>query len=139
MTGATYYAYQVEENASGALMMTTYDLNDGGHTIVGAQNGLTIDSLGNDKMEGGGSGETLILNAVYGHDTITDFVSYDTGSNHDTISLARSELATFDAVMNAAVSSGGNTVITAADGDTLTLKGLPALTNAMSADFTFHA
>ena len=140
MTGASYYAYQVEENASGGLMQMTYDLNNGGHAIVGAQNGLTINSLGDDTMTGGGSGETFVFNGVFGHDKITDFSNYTTGASHDTISLSTSEFANFNAVMSAATNSGSNVVITAADGDTLTLKNMNVATlSGLSSDFKFHA
>ncbi len=139
VTGATYNAYQVEENASGALMQTTYDLNNGGHAIVGAQSGLTINSLGNDTMTGGGSGETFVFNGVYGQDTITDFANYATGANHDTVSLSTSEFANFNAVLNAATNSGSNVVINAADGNSLTLKNMNVATlSTLSSDFTFH-
>ena len=136
VAGATYYADQVEQNVQGQLVQTTFDLNDGGHTIIGAQNGLTIASLGDDKITGGGSGETFVFNALYGHDTITDFAANESS---DMISLPMSEFANFGAVQAAATVSGGNLVISAADGDTLTLKGVTALPNSLSADFTFHA
>ena len=34
VTGASYYSYQVEENASGAMLQETLDLNSGGHDLI---------------------------------------------------------------------------------------------------------
>ena len=140
VTGASYDAYQVEESAGGALIQTTYDLNNGGHAIVGAENGLTITSIGNDGMTGGGSGETFVFNPIFGADKIADFAAHDSGAGHDTISLSTADFANFAAVKAAAADAGSNVVIKAADGDALTLVGLNVTTLAgLSADFTFHS
>jgi hypothetical protein len=57
---------------------------------------------------------------------------------HDTISFALSEFANFAAAQAEAVSSDGNTIITAADRDSVKLIDLASLSTAMSGDFTFH-
>ena len=76
MTGQTYYAYQVMENASGAPLQETFDLNSGGHTLVALTGGQTLTSLGNDKMTGSATGSTtFVLNPIYGADTITNLTS----------------------------------------------------------------
>jgi hypothetical protein len=138
--GQTYYADQVEYNANGVKELTTYDLNNGNHNIVGSASGLTLVSLGDDMMTGGGSGEHFVFNAIYGHDSITDFAAHDSGASHDIISLPRTEFANFAAMTAAATNAGANVVITAKDGDTLTLDGLSKATLlTLAADFTFHA
>lgn len=86
-------------------------------------------------MTGSSTGSTtFLLNAIYGADTITNLTSADT------ISLPTSEFFSFAALTNAAVQSGANVMITATDGDTLTLKNMTTATLAgMQSNFTFHA
>jgi hypothetical protein len=135
VTGQTYYAYQVTDDASGNGLQETFDLNGGGHTLIALTGGQTLTSLGNDKMTGSSTGSTTFaLDAIYGADVITNFTSADT------ISLSASEFANFAAVTSAASQSGANVLITASDGDTLTLKAMTTATLAgMSSNFAFHA
>ena len=135
VTGQTYYAYQLTEDPSGTPLQETFDLNSGGHNLIAWASGQTLTSLGNDNMTGSSTGSTTFrLNAIYGADTIANFTSADT------ISLPLSEFANFAALTNAAVQSGANVLITAADGDTLTLKNLTTTALAgMASDFTLHA
>jgi autotransporter-associated beta strand protein len=140
VSGASAYAYQVEDNSSGVALQEIYDNNDGSHTIIGlgAAN-QTFTSIADDTFTGGGASETFVFQPIYGSDTITDFYQYASGATHDTISLSTSEFANFAAVTAAATNVGSNVVINAADGDTLTLAGLNTTTlAALSADFTFH-
>ena len=140
VSGASAYAYQVTDNASGAALQETFDNSNGSHRIIGLSDNQTLTSIGNDTMTGGGSGATFLLDAVYGHDTITDFSKYATGASHDTISLASSEFANFAAVQAAATNSGSGVLIRAADGDTLTLQNLTTTTlGGLGADFVFHS
>jgi hypothetical protein len=86
-------------------------------------------------MTGSSTGSTtFVLDAIYGADVITNFTSADT------ISLPAAEFANFAALTSAASQSGANVLITASDGDTLTLKNMTTGTLAgMSSNFTFHA
>jgi hypothetical protein len=141
VSGASAYAYQVEDNSSGVAQQEIYDNNNGSHTIIGlgAVN-QTFTSIADDTFTGGGASETFVFQPIYGSDTITDFASYLTGATHDTISLSTSEFANFAAVLAGAQNVGANTVITATNGDTLTLANMT--TTALAAnpgDFTFHA
>jgi probable HAF family extracellular repeat protein len=139
VTGASYYAYQVSENASNVALQETLDNNDGSHTIIGFGGvDQTFTSIGDDTITGGAGFETFVFHAIYGADTITDFYKYTAS---DKISLPSSEFADFQAVQAAAATNAGNNVvITAADGDTLTLAGMNTTTLAgLSADFTFHS
>jgi hypothetical protein len=141
VSGASAYAYQVEDNAGGTAQQEIYDNNDGSHTIIGlgAAN-QTFTSIADDTFTGGGANETFVFQPIYGADTITDFYQYASGATHDTISLSTSEFANFAAVTAAATNVGSNVVINAADGDMLTLANLNTSTLAgLSADFTFHA
>jgi hypothetical protein len=125
VTGKAYSADEVEFNAHGVKEQATFDLNNGHHEIVGYANDLTFVSLGDDMMTGGGSSEHFVFNTTYGHDVI---------------SLAKTQFANFHALTTAAENSGHNVIITAKDGDTLTLDGLNKATLlTLAADFTFHA
>ena len=121
-----------------ATITTSND--DGTHLILGGADGQSFNSIYNDTFTGGGNNETFALSANYGHDLITDFGSHSAGAGHDFISFAASEFANFAAVMNAAVTSGSDTIITGLNGDQLVLSGITKTTLAgLSADFTFHA
>ena len=72
--------------------------------------------------------------------SLTGFATHETGSSHDTFSFATSEFANFAALLGDAKTANGAAVITAGNGDVLTLVGVTAATLAgLSADFTFHA
>ena len=135
VTGQTYNAYQVDDDASGTALTETFDLNSGGHTLVALAGGQTLTSLGDDKMTGSSTGATtFVLNAVYGADTITNLTSADT------VSMPSSEFASFNAMTAHAANSGSNVLITASDGDTLTLKNMSTTQlAAMTGNFTFHS
>jgi hypothetical protein len=140
VTGKPYSAYEIKYDAHGVKEQATFDLKNGDHEIVGYANGLTFASLGHDIMTGGGLSEHFVFNSTYGHDVITDFATHDKGAGHDVISLAKTQFANFHALTTAAENSGHNVVITAKDGDTLTLDGLNKATLlTLTADFTFHA
>jgi hypothetical protein len=141
VSGAGYYAYQVDENANGIAQQEILDNNDGSHTIIGlGAAGQTFTTIADDTFTGGGANETFVFQPIYGSDTITDFYQYTSGATHDTISLSTAEFANFAAVLSAAQNVGANTVITATNGDTLTLDNVStAMLSANPGDFTFHA
>jgi hypothetical protein len=134
VTGASYNSYQVEENASGAALQETFDLNNGGHALSALASGQTLTSLGDDTMTGNGA-TTFVLNAIYGADTIANLTS------SDIVSMPNSEFTSFTALSAAASFGTGAAVINGGDGDRLTLNGIAtsAQLQALSADFTFHA
>ena len=67
----SYVAGQFEE--------VIYDLATGSHNIAGLVDGLTLTSIYNDRMKGGGQNETFLFGADYGRDVITDFATHATG------------------------------------------------------------
>ncbi len=140
VTGQSYYADQIHEKPNGPKLTMTEDLDSGGYEIIGYAANLHFFLYhGDATITGGGSGETFVLKTIFGADTITDFASYDSGSAHDTISLSKADFANFAALTAGAANVGSNVVITAADGQTLTLDGLNTATLAgLSADFKFH-
>ena len=131
--GQTYNSYQVKENVDGAALSEIFDLNNGDHTQIALASGQTLTSLGNDKMTGDGA-TTFVLDAIYGADTITNL------TNADTVSMPSNEFANFSALFGDAANVGSDVVISAADGDTLTLKNMTkTLLASMSSDFVFHS
>jgi hypothetical protein len=74
-------------------------------------------------LTGGGSNETFVFGAGFGHATVTDFVPQALATtNHDTIVLAPGTFANFADVLSHATQSGHDTVITDHSGDTLVLQ-----------------
>ena len=84
-------------------------------------------------MTGSGS-TTFVLDAIYGHDTIANL------NSGDIVSMPQSEFTRFAALSSAASFGTGGAVITATDGDTLTLKEVTtsAELQALAGDFKFH-
>jgi hypothetical protein len=66
--------------------VTTIEGEDGTHFITGAADGLTLHSIGQDVMTGGGVRETFAFTPGFGRDEISDFVVG--GPDHDTIDLS---------------------------------------------------
>ena len=97
VTGASYNSYQVEDNASGAALQETFDLNSGGHALIALASGQTLTSLGDDTddRQRDGMTTTFVLNAVYGADTIANL------TNSDIVSMPSSEFASFTALSGA--------------------------------------
>jgi Ca2+-binding RTX toxin-like protein len=134
VTGQPYYAYQVEETPGGSGLQETLDLASGGHDLIALASSQTLTSQGLDTMTGSATGATtFVLNAIYGRDTITNLTTADT------VSLPQAEFAAFNALLGAAQNQGANVVITAGDGDTLTLNNMTKTQlTGMAANFTFH-
>jgi hypothetical protein len=140
VTNEPYSSYFYLVDSAGHVASQTTTNTNGTHRIKGFENDVTLTSVHNDTMTGGGSSETFVLNPLYGQDTITDFASHDMGTGHDTISLATSEFINFAAVTKAAANLGSSVTVTAGDGDMLRLTGLNTTTLAgLGANFTFHS
>ena len=127
-----------------AKVTGSYVLNvansDGSTTTTGHGDGLTIQAVatGADTITGGGSSESFVLPPNFGHDTITDFYQHLSGAGADAITLPSSEFANFTAMLGDAQTVGANTVITAANGDALTLLNLTKTALATAgAEFRF--
>ena len=137
ISGGTYYAYEVEQDASSALRAETLFNTDGSHSVYGFQNGITLAALGNDTMTGGGASVVFDLQSVFGHDTINDFYQHMTGAGHDLIKLSASDFGSAAAAVSTlAQDVAGGVMITGQSGSTLTLQGLNKATlGALAADF----
>lgn len=141
VAGQDYYAYQIHDGPGYDELAETEDLDSGGHRVIGFGSYVRFLWTGdNAVITGNGSNETFVLKPVFGADTITDFSRHETGHGHDTISFSTADFANFAAVMAGAANLGSSVVITAADGQTLTLDHLNTATLAgLSADFRFRA
>lgn len=130
VSGQSYSSYQVDLTSTGAAALQVYNQNDGGHTIVGLlSTGQTINSIYNDLMTGGGGADIFNFTPYFGQATVTGFTS-----GTDKISLSTSEFADYAYVQANSVVVSGNTVITAANHDSITLTGITTLHQS---DFLF--
>ena len=139
LSQAQTVANAVLAKVSGAYVLNV--ANPGGSTTTGHGDGPTINGVatGADTITGGGSNESFVLPPHFGHDAITDFDQHLSGAGADAITLPSSDFANFGAMLGDAQTVGANTVvITAANGDALTLLNLTKTTlGTASADFKF--
>ena len=89
----------------------------------GAGNDTIRGGEGNDLLTGGRGRDTFVIERGGGSDTITDFVA---GAGGDTLSIRNYGFGDFAAFRAAAKQSGGDTVVTLGNGETLTLKNVAA-------------
>jgi hypothetical protein len=133
VSGQTYYAYQVRDNASGVALSELFDLNSGGHAQIALMSGQTLTSLGNDKMTGSGA-TTFILNTIYGADLITNFAAADT------LLLPAVEYAQLQSAIQNGNYSGGDAALRFSDGDTLTFRSMTETAlEALSSGIASHS
>lgn len=141
VTGSKYYfdnvqnqlysTYQHNLDASGAEILKILNNNDGSHTLIGFGQSQTIQSIFNDTTTGGGGADIFVYKPFFGQATITDF----NATEGDKISLPTSEFANYAYLQSHSAVVSGNTLITGANGDTLTLQHVTALPD--STDFLF--
>jgi hypothetical protein len=136
ISGQSYFAYQVEDNAAGAAQQETLDLNSGGHETYALTNNQTLVSQGDDVMVGdatAGTTTTFRFEAIYGAETIQNF------NTSDKVFLPSSEFTNLSTMLNNhATQANGNVTITALDGDSLVIDGTSKTAlSSMTANFTF--
>jgi hypothetical protein len=150
VTGTNYSSYEVINEVNGVERSQTFNYNDGTHQIDAEENNITLVSTpGDDTIYGNGAGSAAFgwgilfqFNQGFGHDLVTDFYARATASDAshlaDTVQLAKTEFADFNAFYSATTSGPSGTVTTASNGDTLTLYGMTLATlNAAKSDFKF--
>jgi len=92
ITGQTYSARHDDLSATGARLATTFDNNDGSHTMTAYAAGVTLTATaGTDFMNSAG-GDTFVFNQAGGHDIINNFKAGE-GAGHDTIQIASSAVS----------------------------------------------
>ena len=128
----------LEAKITGSYVLDVANAN-GTTTTTGHGDNLLIDDVaGDDTLTGGGNNETFIFDATFGHAILTDFHDHISGITHDTLSLPISEFASFAALLHDASQLGTAVLITASNGDKLTLQETTlASVHAASADFKF--
>jgi Bacterial Ig-like domain len=114
-----------EVNSSGTVVATS-----SGEAILGTTGSDVLTSTsGNDVFFGGGSSDTYVFQAGFGHDTIAD------AGVGDMFQFAKSEFANYTSLMGHASQSGLNTIISMGT-DSLTLVNTP-LTSLVAKQFSF--
>ncbi len=125
-----YASYQLDYIVTGGTTATEaqviHNMNDGSHKIVGLLSmAQTLNSIFDDVMTGGTGADTFKFTPFFGQATITDF---EGGIDK----IQSSEFTSWDDVQH--VVSGGNTLITGSNGDTITLLNFTSL---QPSDFVF--
>ena len=134
------YDEKKELFSSDYQLLTSTEYNtDGSHIISGGQSGVTLNSLHNDVMSGGGGwNETFSFKPQPGQELITDFNVG--GAGHDVISLSSTLFANVAAVLAHTQTVGNDAVITLSRNNTITVENVTAATlNAHPSDFRLHA
>ena len=103
-------------------MLETVDNNNGSHRELGSSAFMAINSLGDDKMTGGGWFDEFNLTEGFGQAEITDFYDHiDTSGGFlnlsDLISAPKSDWANFNVFYGDAHTSGANVIVNAPNGD----------------------
>jgi Ca2+-binding RTX toxin-like protein len=107
---------------------------DGDDTIDGGRQADRIyGDAGDDVLIGGRTGDVFGFRDGFGHDVITDF-----NADEDIVQFAKSAFRNFARVDAAMVQVGGDVVITASNGDSITLVHV-AVADLSTADFAFVA
>ena len=91
---------------------------------------------GTHTLAADGGRDTFVFKPAFGQDLIAGFTA--SGNAHDTLSLPASAFGSIAAVLNNAAQQGADTVISARNGDTITLQGV-AKTDLTFHDLRFHA
>ncbi len=115
----TFNATVSDGHATTANQPLTITLVGNGSSVVSgtAQNDTFTDvSGGAVKISGDGGHDVYNFNAHFGSATITDF-----DVSNDVIDISSTSFSSVTALLNSAVASGANTVITDSTGDTITL------------------
>jgi hypothetical protein len=121
ITGQAYSARHDAIDASGHWLSTTFDNNDGSHTMTAYTSGVTLTSTtANDVMNGAG-GDTFVFKQPSGHDIVNNFTAGDS-AGHGTIQIDSTVAADFAHLSVQVV--GHDTVIDLGHGASLTLTGV---------------
>nr|WP_283817942.1 carbohydrate-binding domain-containing protein [Bradyrhizobium jicamae] len=121
ITGQSYSARHDVLDSSGHRLATTFDNNDGSHTMSAGASGVTLTSTaGNDFMTSAG-GDTFVFKQASGQDVINNF-HVGEGAGHDTLQIDSSIVADI-AQLNIHV-VGHDTIIDLGHGASITLTGV---------------
>jgi Ca2+-binding RTX toxin-like protein len=123
ITGQTYSAKHSVVDPSGRTVATTFDNNDGSHTMTAYAPGVTLTSTtANDFMNSAG-GDTFVFKQTTGHEVINNFKPGDS-AGHDILQIDHSIAADFSHLSVHVV--GHDTVVDLGQGGSITLSGVIA-------------
>jgi Ca2+-binding RTX toxin-like protein len=109
------------ENLEGSAFADTLAGDAEANALSGGAGDDTLAGrAGDDVLTGGAGSDTFVFDTGFGADTIADFTAG--AGTEDVIQFARAVFADFAAVQAAASQSGGDVVIAAGAGETVTLK-----------------
>jgi glycosyl hydrolase family 113/hemolysin type calcium-binding protein len=121
IAGQAYSARHDLIDPSGHTLATTFDNNDGSHTMTAHASGVTLTAtIGNDFMNGAG-GDTFVFKQTSGHDVINNFKAGD-AAGHDVLEIASTLAASLADLSTHIV--GHNTVIELGHDASITLTGV---------------
>lgn len=102
--------------------VSTVDNGDGTHSVTGSGDDLTLHSVGNDVMTGGGVRERFVFTPGFGQSEITDFVAG--GQGHDIVDLSATHYDSLAQVLRHTSMSDGSATIHLNRHDSITLDGV---------------
>ena len=86
VAGQIYSARHDVMDASGHRIATTFDNNDGSHTMTAYASGVTLTSTASNDVMYSAGGDTFVFKQTSGHDTIYNFRSGD-AVGHDVLQI----------------------------------------------------
>ncbi len=121
ITGQAYSARHDVIDPAGHRLATTFDNDDGSHTMTAYASGVTLTATaGNDVMNGAG-GDNFVFKAISGHDVINNFKAGDS-AGHDVVEIASSVAADLTQLSIQVV--GHDTIIDFGHDASITLTGV---------------
>ncbi len=121
ITGQAYSARHDVMNASGHRVSTTFDNNDGSHTMTAYASGVTLTSTATNDVMNSAGGDTFVFKQASGQDIINNFRPGDS-AGHDVIEVASSVAVDFAHLSIHVV--GHDTVIDLGHDASVTLAGV---------------
>ncbi|HEY8332781.1 MAG TPA: hypothetical protein VIQ05_03220 [Tardiphaga sp.] len=85
--GKAYAARHDAFDAAGHRFSTTFDNNDGGHTMTAYASGVTLTSTAASDVMNSAGGNTFVFREASGHDVINNFKAGE-GAGHDVLEIA---------------------------------------------------
>ena len=123
ITGQAYSARHDVMNVSGHRVSTTFDNNDGSHTMTAYAPGVTLTSTATNDVMNSAGGDTFLFKQASGQDVINNFRPGDS-AGHDVIQIASSVAVDFAHLSVHIV--GHDTVIDLGHDASVTLTGVIA-------------
>jgi Ca2+-binding RTX toxin-like protein len=121
ITGQVYEARHDVLDASGHRVASTFDNNDGSHTMTAYASGVTLTSTSTNDVMNSSGGDTFVFKQMSGHDIINNFKPGDS-AGHDVIQIESTVVTDFAHLSFHTV--GHDTVIDLGHDASVTLTGV---------------